>query len=92
MKQLYARMEYPNNGHAIDQKHVSLIDSTQFYEVEDVKIYSSSSSVTLKQFTYIFNTVNFTIYERVEDEKTSTGEYVSYDIFADPELNKTLLK
>ena len=53
----------------------------QFYKVENVDMGQSHTSITLKGINGSFNSVMFEFYELINDE------FVTYDIFADPDYN-----
>lgn len=86
MIDLYARMEHPNNGWDHDKEAVKKLDSTLYYPVYHVDMGGSFTDIYLTNVSVkqAFNSANFEFYELVD------GEYIPYNIFADPDFNPYL--
>ena len=81
---LYVQMTKPNNGYACDKEAAKLLDPLQYYEVSDVDMGSSSTTIYLESNRFGYNSVNFTFYKLID------GKLEEYDIFSDPEYNPYL--
>lgn len=77
---LYAKFMYPNYGHDCDVKHAIEVGLKvgEKYEVEDLSMGQSHTSVYLKNIKGVFNSVQF---EFEEDGKP-------IDIFDSPKYNQ----
>ena len=79
---LYAKFMYPNYGYDCDKEYVKKVGLKvgERYEVEDISMGGSHTSVYLKDIKGSFNSVQFKF---EEDEK-------SIDIYRDPRYNPYL--
>lgn len=79
---LYAKFMYPDNGHDCDIKHAIKVglNMGEKYEVEDLSMGGSHTSIFLKNIDGVFNSVQF---EFEEDD-------VPIDIFKDYRYNPYL--
>lgn len=77
---LYARFEYPNNGHRHDQELVASLNLEvgKRYLVEDVQMGQTYTGILLDGFCRYLNSVHF---EFEEDN------YTPVDIYRDPRYN-----
>lgn len=78
---LYAKVEYPDNGHDDDVETVSHLDKSKFYKVTELDMGQSSTEFKIEGNSYCFNSVNFEFYN--ESKKP-------IDIFSMPEYNPYL--
>lgn len=79
---LYAKFMYPDNGREYDKKYVKEVGLKvgERYEVEDVDMGQSSTSIYLKDIKGSFNSVHF--------EFEENGKPI--DIYDDPRYNPYL--
>lgn len=84
MSQIYARLTDVNQGYDSDKEIASNLDSTKYYEVSYVNMGSWITYITLVGVKDTVNSVNLEFYKLVD------GEYVSYNIFTDPDFNPYL--
>lgn len=76
---LYAKFMYPDNGHDCDVEHAKNVGlkAGEKYEVEDLSMGGSHTSIFLKDINGVFNSVQF---EFEEDGKP-------IDIYNSPKYN-----
>ncbi len=76
---LYAKFMYPDNGHDCDVKYAIAagLKVGEKYEVEDLSMGQSYTSISLKDIKGVFNSVQFDFYEDKQ----------SVDIYRNPKYN-----
>lgn len=76
---LYAKFVYPDNGYDCDVEHAKRVGlkAGERYEVEDLSMGGSHTSIILKDIDGCFNSVQFDFYE---DEQP-------VDIYRNPKYN-----
>lgn len=78
---LYAKFTCPDAGYYNDCKKVENFEVGQKFQVTEVSMGQSSTSIKLYGFSCYFNSVHFEFYKQVDDE------LVKHDIYSDPEYN-----